>query len=88
MEIVYLPQAEEDLNYWIKTGNKAILKKIAQITEAIIEAPYSGIAKPEALKYHLAPKWSRRITQEHRFVYLIQDDTLYVYSLKGHYIKK
>jgi toxin YoeB len=85
MEIKYLPQADEDLAYWIKTGNKAILKKIAQLTRAILENPYQGIGKPEALKYDLSPKWSRRITQEHRYVYQIIEDTLNVFSLKGHY---
>ncbi|MGC4129461.1 MAG: Txe/YoeB family addiction module toxin [Bergeyella sp.] len=85
MEIIYLPQADEDLDYWIKTGNKVILKKIAQLTKSILENPYKGIGKPEALKYDLAPKWSRRITQQHRYVYLVKDEKLYVYSLKGHY---
>ena len=85
MEIIYLPQADEDLAYWVKTSNKAILKKIAELTKAILENPYVGIGKPEALKYDLAPKWSRRITKEHRYVYLIKDEKFYVYSLKGHY---
>jgi toxin YoeB len=85
MEVKLLPQAEIDLAYWIKTGNKSILKKIAQLTSAILENPYSGIGKPEALKYDLAPKWSRRITQEHRYVYQIENDILNVYSLRGHY---
>ena len=85
MEIVFLPQADEDLAYWIKTGNKSILKKISELTTSIIENPYQGIGKPEALKYNLAPKWSRRINQEHRLVYLVQEDKLYIYSLRGHY---
>ncbi len=85
MEIKFLPQADEDLAYWIKTGNKAILKKIAQLTRAIVENPYSGIGKPEALKYDLSPKWSRRITQTHRYIYQIENDTLFVFSLRGHY---
>jgi len=85
MEIVYLPKANEDLAYWIKKNNKVILKKIAQLTRAILESPYTGIGKPEALKYDLAPKWSRRITKEHRYVYLISDNKLYVYSVRGHY---
>jgi toxin YoeB len=59
------------LAYWIKIGNKAILQKIAQLTRAILENPYQGIGKPEALKYDLSPKWSRRITQKHRYVYQI-----------------
>ena len=85
MEIIFLPKADEDLDYWKKSGNKVILKKIAELTKSIIENPYSGIGKPEALKYNLAPKWSRRINKEHRYVYLIEDEKLYVYSLKGHY---
>ena len=85
MEINYLPQADEDLAYWIKTGNKPILKKITQLSRAILENPYVGIGKPEALKYDLSPKWSRRIIHEHRYVYQITDDTLNVFSLKGHY---
>lgn len=85
MEIIYLPQADEDLSYWIKMGDKAILKKIAQLTRAILENPYTRIGKPEPLKYDLAPKWSRRITKEHRYIYLVKDGKLYVYSLKGHY---
>ncbi len=85
MQIIYLPEAEKDLGYWVKTGNKAILKKIANLTKAIIADSYKGIGKPEALKYNLAPKWSRRITKEHRYVYLVENDTLFVYSLKSHY---
>jgi toxin YoeB len=56
MEIVYLPKADEDLEYWVQTGNKAVLKKIAQLKEAIISNSYKGIGKPEALKYKLAGK--------------------------------
>lgn len=85
MEIIYLPQADEDLDFWIKTGNKVILKKIAQLTEAILKNPTKGIGKPEALKYNLAGKWSRRITDEHRFIYQIEEDLVKVYSLKGNY---
>ncbi len=85
MEIIYLPKAEEDLEFWIKAGNKTILKKITQLTEAIIENPLGGIGKPEPLRYDLTGKWSRRISQEHRFIYSIIGNTLFVYSLKGHY---
>lgn len=86
MEIIFLPQADKDLQFWVSTGNKSILKKIAELTQSILENPYQGIGKPEALKYNLAPKWSRRITKEHRYVYLVKDDKVYVYSLKGHYL--
>lgn len=86
MEVVFLPKADEDLQFWIKTGNKAILKKIAKLTEAIIYDNYGGIGKPEPLKFNLSGKWSRRISDEHRYVYQIEDvSVLKVYSLRGHY---
>lgn len=85
MQIIYLPKADEDLSFWINAGNKAILKKITQLTRAILKNPYEGIGKPESLKYDLAGKWSRLINNEHRYVYFIKDDTLIVYSLRGHY---
>ncbi|MCA6421562.1 MAG: Txe/YoeB family addiction module toxin [Flavobacterium sp.] len=85
MEVVFLPQADNDLSFWVKTGNKPILKKIAKLTQAILENPYTGIGKPEALKFNLAGKWSRRINEEHRYIYQIEDNILKVYSLKGHY---
>jgi toxin YoeB len=85
MEIEYLPDADADWEDWKKSGNKAVLKRIEKLTEAILENPYEGIGKPEQLKYDMAGKWSRRITDEHRYVYIIKDDTLFIYSLKGHY---
>jgi toxin YoeB len=85
MEIIYLPKADEDLSYWIKTSNKIILKKIAQLTAHILVSPYGGIGKPEPLKYSLSGKWSRRIDKANRFIYAISNNTIYVYSLKGHY---
>jgi toxin YoeB len=85
MQIELSSEAKGHLAYWQKTGNKAILKKIDKLTDAILENPYTGIGKPEALKYELTGKWSRRITQEHRYVYQIQGQTLFVFSLKGHY---
>lgn len=51
----------------------------------MIETPFEGIGKPEALKYNLAGKWLRRINGEHRIVYVVQGELIKVYSLKGHY---
>ena len=87
MEIIYLPKADEDLEFWIKSGNKNILKRIAQLTSSIQENPIKGIGKPERLKFGLSGKWSRRISYEHRLIYSFSDDTIFVYSLKGHYKK-
>jgi len=83
MEIIFLPQADEDLTYWVKTGNKAILKKISELTRSILENPYKGIGKPEALKQNLAPKWSRRITKEHRYIFLFKNKDCIFIRLKA-----
>jgi toxin YoeB len=85
MEIVFLPEAKEDLNYWVKTGNKPILKKIAQLVEAIQQSPFEGIGKPEPLKYNHTGTWSRKINREHRLVYEFRDNKLLIYSARGHY---
>ena len=89
MEMIFAPRAVEDLKYWKKTGNKIIQKKIEQLLRAIQENPYEGIGKPEPLKYDLSGAWSRRITQEHRLVYQINDKgeiiILNILSAKGHY---
>jgi toxin YoeB len=85
MQIELSSEAQKHIEFWQHTGNKAILKKISKLTVSILLDPFNGIGKPEALKYDLAPKWSRRITKEHRYVYLVENDTLFIYSLKGHY---
>ena len=85
MEIVLLPTAIDDLQFWKQSGNTIILKRIRQLFEAIQLSSYTGIGKPEALKYNLAGKWSRRINQEHRFIYKVEDDRITVYSLRYHY---
>ena len=89
MEIVFSKKAKNDLDFWVKTGNKSILKKIATLIRAIQENPFEGIGKPEALKYELIGFWSRRIDLEHRIIYEIVDENqieiVSIISLKGHY---
>jgi toxin YoeB len=62
-----------------------VQKRIIALKNAIIASPYTGIGKPEPLKYELSGKWSRRIDRKNRFVYAVENDTLYIFSLKGHY---
>jgi len=89
MEVIYSPKAVEDLKYWKKSGNKIIQKRITTLIDAIQESPYSGIGKPEPLKYNLSGAWSRRINHEHRLVYEINERNelviLDILSLRGHY---
>ena len=89
MEIKLLEQAKIDLEYWKKTGNKAVINKITALLKDISEHPYTGIGKPEALKYELSGKWSRRIISEHRIIYSVHEDTIevYVFSMRYHYTK-
>ena len=78
-------EAWEDYLYWYAQNNKSTIKKIHRLIEAIEISPFSGIGKPEALKYELSGKWSRRITEEDRLIYSIEDDVLYIYSCKDYY---
>ena len=80
-----MPEAKADLDFWIKSGNKPVLKKITQLLESVSTTPYEGIGKPEPLKYNLMGCWSRRIDQEHRIVYEVHSDKIIVLSLNGHY---
>ncbi|MCB9426600.1 MAG: Txe/YoeB family addiction module toxin [Flavobacteriales bacterium] len=86
-QIIYTKQAEKDLKEFKKTGNKALLKKIAALLIEIQQHPFTGTGKPEELKYELTGLWSRRINREHRIVYKVQDDiiTITILSVKGHY---
>lgn len=85
MQIVITPDAQRDLNYWVKTKNKKALSKIAQLIESILETPFEGIGKPEPLIYNWEGCWSRRIDQENRLIYEVFKDRVEIYSFKGHY---
>ncbi len=90
MEIVLLEQAQKDRDYWKESGNKTIMNRITALLKEIVEHPYTGIGKPEPLKYDLAGKWSRRINSEHRLIYSVNEDivTVYVFAMRYHYSKK
>jgi len=88
MEVVLLEKARKDRDYWKKTGNVIIMKRITDLLNDIEKHPFTGIGKPEPLKGNLQGKWSRRINNEHRMVYSISSGRIYIYvfSLKGHYL--
>jgi toxin YoeB len=81
---VFQSEFREDLRYWVETDRKVALRALALI-EAIIRDPFSGIGKPEPLKYLAAGVWSRRLTQEHRVVYLVRDDRIDFLQARYHY---
>ncbi len=80
-----MPVALEDLDYWKKSGNTIILKRIRQLLESVQQDPFSGIGKPEQLKYNWSGWWSRRINEEHRIIYRHDQGKIIVYSLRYHY---
>jgi toxin YoeB len=86
MEIEYTYQASEDLIFWKKTNNTPVLKKIRKLIESISKTPFDGIGKPEPLKYGLTGCWSRRINKEHRIVYEVRDNKIFILSMKEHYL--
>jgi toxin YoeB len=85
-QLTYSPQANKDIDFNKKSGNKPLLKKLLVLFEELTEDPTTGTGKPEQLKHNLAGYWSRRINQEHRLVYKIMDHNIVrIYSAKGHY---
>ena len=86
MRIIFSQIAWEDYTSW-QNEDKKILKKINALIKSIQSNPYDGIGKPEPLKYDLAGLWSRRIDLEHRLVYKVEGNDLYVYSCRYHYDK-
>ena len=81
---VFHPEFREDLRYWIKT-DRAIALRALELVEAVLRDPFSGIGKPEPLKYLLAGCWSRRITQEHRLVYKVGETRVDFLQARYHY---
>jgi toxin YoeB len=87
MTIIFTSQAQADYEYWQASGKKAIFDKINRLLLDISEHPYTGIGKPERLKYELSGKWSRRINAEHRLIYSVNENLIevYVFSMRYHY---
>lgn len=84
MNKIFSDQAWEDYLYWQETDKK-VLKRINKLIKEIERIPFEGIGKPEPLRYHLQGFWSRRITDEHRLIYEIADDQLFIASCRYHY---
>lgn len=85
-EAVFQPEFIEDLHYWVETDRKLALRAF-ELIEAILRDPFGGIGKPEPLKYLAPGCWSRRLTQEHRIVYLVRDNRIDFLQARYHYSK-
>ena len=74
----------EDLRHWVSTDRRVALK-VLDLVDAVLRDPFDGIGKPEPLKYEAAGAWSRRITQEHRLVYLVGKGRVDFLQARYHY---
>ncbi|MEG4290327.1 Txe/YoeB family addiction module toxin [Microcoleus sp. C2C3] len=83
-DAVFNPKFLEDLTYWVDVDRKVALR-LLKLVEAIVRDPFTGIGKPEPLKYLDAGTWSRRLTQEHRIVYLVSDNRIDFLQARYHY---
>lgn len=81
---VFQPEFIEDLRYWVETDRKLAIRAF-DLIEAILRETFTGIGKPEPLKYLTPGAWSRRLTQEHRIVYLVRDDQIDFLQARYHY---
>ncbi len=81
---MFAENAWQDYLYW-QTQDKKTLKKINELIAEIQRTPFEGRGKPEPLKHALSGYWSRRIDQEHRIVYRVVNDDLWIAQLRHHY---
>lgn len=86
MRLEFNPQAFEDLQYWVQFQSK-IAKRILRMIEETLHDPSGGIGKPEPLKNDFSGCWSKRIDDEHRLVYRVEDQKLIIMQCRFHYKK-
>ena len=84
MKLIWSEKSWDEYLSWQSTDKK-ILKKINSLLKDIKREPFEGIGKPEPLKYELAGCWSRRISDEHRLVYMVDDTSISIVSCRYHY---
>lgn len=83
-KILFTPIAFEQYNNW-QTDNRQIFKRLQKLILETAKTPFEGTGKPEALKYQYAGCWSRRITEEHRLVYKVEENMIEIIACKFHY---
>ena len=84
MKLVFTTHGWEDYLSW-QTGDRKQLKRINRLIDDILRHPFEGIGKPEPLKHALSGAWSRRISDEHRLVYLVEEQSVIILQTRYHY---
>ena len=85
MKLIFSSKAWEGFQYW-QSADKKILKRINALVNEVQRTPFEGIGKPEPLKNGLVGYWSRRINDEHRLVYKVESDSVFIAQLRYYYI--
>jgi toxin YoeB len=83
-EAIFHPESRDDLRYWVENDRK-IAVRVLDLVEAVLRDPFAGIGKPEPLRHLLAGTWSRRVTEEHRLVYLVRGNRVDFLQSRYHY---
>jgi toxin YoeB len=83
-EAVFHPEFREDLQHWIKCDARVAMRAL-ELVEFILRDPFTGIGKPEPLRFLGPNTWSRRLTQEHRLVYIVSKDRIDFLQARYHY---
>lgn len=84
MKISFVDESWEDYLYW-QSVDKKMLKRINLLIKDITRTPFDGVGKPEPLKHQYAGLWSRRINSEHRLIYKVLDDEIWIVKCRYHY---
>jgi toxin YoeB len=84
MRLVFTLNGWQDYTYWL-SADCAILKRINRIIDDVLRDPFEGIGQPEPLRHALAGCWSRRISEEHRLVYLVEGEDVVILQARYHY---
>jgi toxin YoeB len=83
-QAVFFPEFRQDLAFWVKADRKVTLR-ILELVEAVMRDPFVGIGKPEHLRHVLSGVWSRRITEEHRLLYIVLESRTEFLQARYHY---
>jgi len=84
VRLVFTPHGWEDYQHWVAT-DRAMLRRVNRLIDDVLRDPFTGIGKPEQLRHVLSGAWSRRISEEHRLVYLVDGDDVVVLQARYHY---
>ncbi|WP_194927354.1 Txe/YoeB family addiction module toxin [Catenulispora pinisilvae] len=86
MRLVFTATGWADYQHWQQV-DRAQVRRINKLIEGTLRDPFDGIGKPEQLRHGLSSAWSRRITEEHRLVYVVQGDDIVIFQARYHYEK-